>query len=233
MDKTQYPRRRPKTVFEKMTDPTLREQSRTSLLITGENRLLGCRQMEKPWKRAATRLHGEEPNEKGRTTESGFTLIELMIVVAIIGILTAIALPNFLTYQAKSMQSEAKVGLSAIFTSAVAYRSESPYQSYAPATLSEIGWLPSGVTRYSFWYQDGVNVATGAGTTISQFSGTSAATLPCNVTVAPASGGLTVAASSSGFTAGANGNIDGDASCDQWFINDQRIMQNTMNDVTL
>ncbi|MBI2370572.1 MAG: prepilin-type N-terminal cleavage/methylation domain-containing protein, partial [Deltaproteobacteria bacterium] len=43
----------------------------------------------------------------------GFTLIELMIVVAIIGILAAIAIPNFLRFQAKSKQSEAKTNLAA------------------------------------------------------------------------------------------------------------------------
>ena len=56
--------------------------------------------------------------------EHGFTLIELMIVVAIIGILAAIAIPNFLTYQLKSRQSEAKTNLQAIKTSSVAFQSE-------------------------------------------------------------------------------------------------------------
>ena len=56
--------------------------------------------------------------------QKGFTLIELMIVVAIIGILAAIAIPNFLTYQLKSRQSEAKTNLQAIKTSEVAFQAE-------------------------------------------------------------------------------------------------------------
>lgn len=56
--------------------------------------------------------------------QEGFTLIELMIVVAIIGILAAIAIPNFLQYQMKSRQSEAKTNLQAIKTSEVSWQGE-------------------------------------------------------------------------------------------------------------
>lgn len=57
----------------------------------------------------------------GMSSKKGFTLIELMIVVAIIGILSAIAIPNFLKFQARSRQSEAKQNLSAIYTAYQAY----------------------------------------------------------------------------------------------------------------
>src|SRR5262245_63251640 len=56
--------------------------------------------------------------------QKGFTLIELMIVVAIIGILAAIAIPNFLAYQARAKQSEAKTNLGGIYTSQIGYFGE-------------------------------------------------------------------------------------------------------------
>ncbi len=56
-----------------------------------------------------------------KKNETGFTLIELMIVVAIIGILAAIAIPNYLNYQCKAKQAEAKSNLGAIRTMEEAY----------------------------------------------------------------------------------------------------------------
>ena len=79
-------------------------------------------------------------------SKKGFTLIELMIVVAIIGILAAIAIPNFLKFQAKSKQSEAKSNLGAVYTGELSYFGET--NQYGD--FNTIGWSPSGQTRYHY-----------------------------------------------------------------------------------
>jgi type IV pilus assembly protein PilA len=85
-----------------------------------------------------------------RFLKRGFTLIELMIVVAIIGILAAIAIPNFIKFQAKSKQTEAKSNLKAVFT---AQRSQFQEHDKYLTNVGELGFSPERGNRY--WYSLG------------------------------------------------------------------------------
>src|SRR5919206_381327 len=64
--------------------------------------------------RPSNKLKGEESM---KTMQKGFTLIELMIVVAIIGILAAVALPAYQDYTIRAKMSEVILGMSACRTS--------------------------------------------------------------------------------------------------------------------
>jgi type IV pilus assembly protein PilA len=162
-------------------------------------------------------------------SKKGFTLIELMIVVAIIGILAAIAIPNFLRFQAKSKQSEAKTNLGGIFTGQTSYLGEN--NRYG--TFAEIAWAPIGTSqRYTYYSGSGVTGGT---------SGTGDFVNPPNTVTSPHIAwdtytiGQTVPSGTVGgmFTAGAIGNIDTDATTDVWTMTEQRRLVNQRDDVAL
>src|SRR5258705_5028655 len=84
--------------------------------------------------------------KKLHVRKGGFTLIELMIVVAIIGILAAIAIPNFLRFQLKAKSSEGKTNLAAIRTAEQSYYSE--FGRYVSASQSPAA--PGGTSKIAF-----------------------------------------------------------------------------------
>jgi type IV pilus assembly protein PilA len=85
-------------------------------------------------------------NVRTLKNESGFSLVELMVVVAIIGILASLAIPSVGKYMAKARQSEAKTQLASLYTAEKAFFAE--YTSY-DSRFGALGYSPEGKLRYN------------------------------------------------------------------------------------
>jgi len=141
----------------------------------------------------------------------GFTLIELMIVVAIIAILAAIAIPNFLKFVGKTRRSEVKYNLEAIYKAEISWFGE--YNAFNN-DFTVIRWKPAGTI---YFYTFSVGSAT---------EGLAIASNPMPAAAVPS-------ATDSGFSAFGWGNIDSDGTIDVWHINDRKTLDNDVDDLSL
>ena len=103
-----------------------------------------------------------------RNNDLGFTLVELMVVVAIIGVLSMVAIPNFKKYQAKAKTSEAKVQLSAIYMAEISFMADA--DTYASCLL-DMGFTAPSNNYYFIGFKDISTVADTNGVTCAQGAG--------------------------------------------------------------
>jgi type IV pilus assembly protein PilA len=138
-----------------------------------------------------------------RKQSRGFTLIELMIVVAIIGVLASVAIPSFLNYQLTAKRAEAFANLSSLSKAQKSYFAE--FNDFIPvfgeptgvlgvgpttttrdstsviAAFADVGWAPDGDVYFDY----------DTATPVDPITGSCSCTESC-------------------FTASAYGNLDGD-----------------------
>lgn len=161
--------------------------------------------------------------------KKGFTLIELMVVVAVIGILASIAIPGYLTMVAKAKKAEAKTNLASIYMTETAYYAE--FGDYS-GDFYQMGWAPTGKNIYE--YKVGIgSTACNSGHVV----------LDCDsinpvITQAQKRCAFTrdteprdLATAFSRFVATAEGNIDPGDSSDGWSISEANDLKNDCDEI--
>jgi prepilin-type N-terminal cleavage/methylation domain-containing protein len=180
----------------------------------------------------------------------GFTLIEMMMVIGIITVLTAIGIPAYERYVTSAKTAEARTGLSNLYFTERMYMGN--WFTYF-ADFRNLGYVPEGDLNYNLGFSAAgrANAANYTGIAPNVPAGGAAvlfntllycanppvpAAPTCNSVagnpgVIPAGNVTGIAGANPNFTAYAIGNIDGDATFDQWRMNDQKTLTHVVDDV--
>lgn len=172
--------------------------------------------------------------------QKGFSLIELMIVVAIIGLLAAIGIPQYAKFQARARQSEAKGHLNSMYTAEKSFQAE--WNGYS-SNLISVGYAATGEQlRYTVGFAATACTIVGrsAGAPVENAANTQVHLATVNIAANPATfialltpGAViavpAIACTATSFTVYSFGdpkNTPTAATADQWSINDNKLITN-------
>ncbi len=172
-----------------------------------------------------------------KLNKKGFSLIELMVVVAIIAILASFAIPQYQSFQAKARQKEGLTLLNSYYVAAKATEAE---MGFFPGNFEATGFNPAGQIHYRVLAADGALpvtsgpdnascVNTGNSTCTANFADWVEVTAGTFSTNAAVNCTAAIDANAGTFTTCASAKIrsDGASDADTWSINQVKALTNT------